>query len=129
MKNLPLILFLCVFNAIVFGQENKFTHQDSLRGSITKERIWWDLKHYNLNIEVKPETKSISGYNIIKYKVLNPHQTIQIDLQEPMMITKVVQNEENLLFKRDGNVYFIQLKEKQYIDSENEITITLKVNQ
>ncbi|MBL4939509.1 MAG: M1 family metallopeptidase [Lutibacter sp.] len=123
MKNLPLILFLCVFNAIVFGQENKFTHQDSLRGSITKERIWWDLKHYNLNIEVKPETKSISGYNIIKYKVLNPHQTIQIDLQEPMMITKVVQNEENLLFKRDGNVYFIQLKEKQYIDSENEITI------
>ncbi len=123
MKNLVFAVFLLLIFTPTLAQNKIFTHQDTLRGSITKERVWWNLKHYNLNIDVKPETKSISGYNIIKYKVLEKYQIMQIDLQKPMLITRAVQNEENLDFKRDGNVYYIHLKEKQQIDSENEITI------
>ena len=44
--------FLIGFTANAQGLMNKsetvFTHQDTLRGSITKERAWWDLKYYHL---------------------------------------------------------------------------------
>jgi aminopeptidase N len=123
MKKLVLHIFLLLITIQIFAQKKIFTHQDSLRGSITKERIWWDLKHYDLNIKVYPETKTISGKNSIKYKVLVNYQTIQIDLQEPMKITKVSQNDTDLLFKKDGYSYFIQLIEKQEKGDENELIV------
>ena len=36
-----ILLFLVT---LTFGQQTEFTHQDTLRGSITKERSWWDLR-------------------------------------------------------------------------------------
>ena len=54
MKNalLRTLLFLSaifIYNAAI-AQE--FTYQDTLRGSITPERAWWDLTHYHLSLEV-----------------------------------------------------------------------------
>ena len=123
MKNLILTIILLFITTPFFAQHKVFTHQDTLRGSITKERIWWDLKHYNLNISVHPETKTISGKNIIKYKVLKSYQIIQIDLQEPMKITKVIQDNNTLNFKKDGYSYFIELQSKQQKDAINQITV------
>ena len=65
------------------------TRQDSLRGSITPEREWWDLTYYHLDIKVEPDKKYISGSNTVGYKVLKSYKTMQIDLQEPMKITSV----------------------------------------
>ena len=31
-----------------------FTRQDTLRGTITPERAWWDLTYYHLDIKVNP---------------------------------------------------------------------------
>ena len=106
-----------------FGQTSVFTHQDTLRGSITKERIWWDLTYYHLNIKVNPEDKTIKGENTIKYKVLDSHDVIQIDLQPPMKITKVLQDNNELTFKRDGNAYFIDLKKGQLEDEMNTLIV------
>ena len=85
------------------------TRQDTLRGSITKERSWWDLSYYHLDITIDPENKSIEGSNEIYYKVLSNYSVLQIDLQEPLFISKIIQNNQKLLFKRDGNVYYICL--------------------
>ena len=49
-----------------------FTRQDTLRGSITPEREWWDLTYYHLDIKVDPDKKYISGKNTIQYKSLLP---------------------------------------------------------
>lgn len=123
MKKYLVSLFLLFISTSAFPQKKFFTHQDTLRGSITKERIWWDLKHYDLNIKVNPKTKSISGKNIIQYKVLKSYQIMQIELQAPMKIIKVTQNNSALDIKKDGYSYFIRLKNKQQIGDENEITI------
>ena len=90
-----------------------FTRQDSLRGSITPERAWWDLNYYDLSIRVDPEMRNISGTNTIRYKVLQPAQRMQIDLQEPLQIEKVVQDGQSLTLERDGNVYYIDLAKPQ----------------
>ena len=52
----------------------KYNHQDSLRGSIGKERAWWDVQKYSLSFEVSPSSKSIKGKNVIRYKVLSGQQ-------------------------------------------------------
>ena len=66
-----------------------YTRQDSLRGSISPEREWWDLNYYHLDIAVDPVKKRISGSNTIRYKVLEPAQVLQIDLQSPLRISSL----------------------------------------
>ncbi|MGD0341090.1 MAG: M1 family metallopeptidase [Bacteroidales bacterium] len=90
-----------------------FTRQDSLRGSITPERAWWDLKFYHLDIKVNPSDSTIYGTNTVVYKVLKSAEVMQIDLQEPLNLTKAVQNGKELTFNREGNVYWIRMAEIQ----------------
>lgn len=104
-------------------EKHKFTHQDTLRGSITPERAWWDLTYYHLDISVEPEKKFIQGKNTITYKVLEPNQMMQIDLQPPLEITKVTQNGNDLEVKHEGNAHFITLKEKQKTGELNSVEV------
>ncbi len=107
----------------IFGEKNDFTRQDTLRGTITAEREWWDLNYYHLDIKVDPEERSIKGSNTIGYTVLKSNKLMQIDLQEPMKITAVYQKNKPLKFTREGNAYFIELKQKQKAGKVNYITI------
>ena len=122
------IAFLFGFTANAQGLLNKseaiFTHQDSLRGSITKERVWWDLKYYHLDVKVNPKDKTITGSNTVRYTVLKDYNKMQIDLQEPMQIYKVTQDGKELKFERDGNAFFIQLTAAQKVGETNEIVIS-----
>ena len=119
MKN-TFLSFVCIFLVSITNQaqellseKNSFTHQDTLRGSITPERAWWDLTYYHLDVKIAPETKSISGKNTIQYTVLEPYKVMQIDLQAPLKITKVVQNSKELDVKHNGNAHFISLIDQQ----------------
>ena len=100
-----------------------FTRQDSIRGSITKEREWWDVKKYHLDIKVNTADSTISGSNTIKYQVLREYSSMQIDLQYPMMITKVLQDGQTLNYKREGNAYYIELIAPQIKGASNELTV------
>ncbi|MFC4690822.1 M1 family metallopeptidase [Dokdonia genika] len=92
----------------------KITRQDSLRGSITPQRAWWDLVHYDLSVEVLPESKTIIGTNVMTYKVLNEGTNeLQIDLQAPMELTAVMQDGHSLDVRSEGNAHFIQLEDPQ----------------
>jgi aminopeptidase N len=103
--------------------ESHFSRQDSLRGSITKERAWWDLKYYHLDVKVNPKDSTITGSNTIKYTVLESYQTMQIDLQQPMAINRVVQNGVDLKFSREGNAYFISMLYLQKVGVTNEVVV------
>lgn len=94
-------------------EQSKFTRQDSLRGSITPERAWWDLTYYHLDIAVKPSDSTIYGSNTVTYRAINSSGIMQIDLQPPLEILKAEQNGKSLEFSREGNVYWITMFEKQ----------------
>ncbi|MEP5253919.1 MAG: M1 family metallopeptidase [Winogradskyella arenosi] len=131
MKPFAYILFTLLFVSLGHSQgllteKNTFTHQDTLRGSITPEREWWDLTYYHLDVEVQPETKFISGKNSIQYKVLKPHQVLQIDLQAPLEITKVLQDGKVLPVKKDGNAHFITLERPQNTGDINTLDVFYK---
>jgi aminopeptidase N len=121
MKNSILFLMLTAMSLSIQAQglmsskDIHFTHQDTLRGSITPERSWWDLTYYHLDINVNPDKKYISGKTSVYYKVLDTNKELQIDLQSPLKITSVIQNGKSLTIRHDGNAHFISLKEKQEI--------------
>jgi len=101
-----------------------FTRQDSLRGSITPERAWWDLTYYHLDIVVKPSDSTIYGTNTVTYSVLKNAPVMQIDLQEPLKLLKAEQDGKSLGFKRDGNVYWIKMAEIQEPGKMNSVILT-----
>jgi aminopeptidase N len=128
-KYIPFICFtFLIYNGInaqnlLEKLENGFSRQDPLRGSITKERAWWDLKYYHLDIKINPLDSTITGSNTIRYQVLQEYNRMQIDLQNPMEIHAVTQDGENLKYTREGNAFFIELVASQKIGSTKEITV------
>lgn len=118
-----LCLILAGSTLPVYAQDLSFTRQDSLRGSITPERAWWDLVYYHLDIAVDPVRKTVEGKNTIRYKVLESAKTLQVDLQPPLRISKVIQNGQELTFRSEGNAHFVQLSQKQKVGNTNEIEV------
>lgn len=119
-------LFIILLTQSAYGQlfphDESFTRQDTLRGSVTPERAWWDLQHYHLDINVDTESQSIEGTNTITYKVLEANNVMQIDLQPPMVLTKATQGDESLEIQHDGNAHFIKLPE-QKVGDENKVIV------
>ena len=100
------------------------TKQDTLNGSITKERVWWDIQKYEITIKPDFVNKTVVGKNTIKYKVaFKKHSKLmQIDLVNPLVIDSVLQNNKKLKFENVGNIWYINVSEKQS-SKNNELTI------
>lgn len=114
MKKLVLLLGLIsiITNAQVLNNKQEFTRQDSLRGTNNEFRNWWDVKKYKVSVEPDYQSKSIKGKTTITFDKIAPQQSdlLQIDLQDPMMVSAVKLNGKKISdFKRDGNVYFINV--------------------
>jgi aminopeptidase N len=119
-----LLLYLLPVKAKYQPGSKNFTHQDTLRGSITPERAWWDLTFYHLDIVVNPSDSTINGTNTVTYRVVKPSTLMQIDLQEPLKLMNAVQNNKPLNFKREGNVYWIELLENQELGKIYSVVLT-----
>lgn len=106
------------------AQSRVFTREDTLRGSITPQRDWWDLTYYNLKIKVDPAEKSISGSNEIHYTVLSSDKVLQIDLQAPLRLERAEQDGQSLTVTKQGrNAYFIDLIKEQPKGSRQSVTV------
>ena len=129
-----LTIFFCVFLSFLsfsqglMDQKNNTTRQDTLRGSITPERSWWDLNYYHLDISVNPEKKYIEGSNSVYYTVLSSNNVMQIDLQEPLELLMAEQDGKELEIQKEGNAYFINLKRNQIVGSLEKIKLFYKGN-
>ena len=116
MKKLSYTLLLA--SGLVFGQffekGKTFTKQDTLKGSNTEFRNFWDVKKYDLSVEPDFEQKSIKGNNTISFEitkdVTNP--VFQIDLQQPMKADKVEGSFPIANYKQDGDFIWITANKK-----------------
>ncbi|MEP6858451.1 MAG: M1 family metallopeptidase [Gemmatimonadales bacterium] len=100
-----------------------FTHADTIRGSNTPERAWWDAAFYDLHVKVNPADSSIAGYNTITYRILKPAKEMQIDLQLPLVVDSIVQDGIELSARRDGNAFFVRLLSPQRIGARKNISV------
>ncbi|WBV61069.1 M1 family metallopeptidase [Chryseobacterium camelliae] len=114
-------------SGLVFGQffekGKTFTKQDTLKGSNTEFRNFWDVKKYDLSVEPDFTQKSIKGNNTISFEIVKDvtNPTFQIDLQLPMKADKVTGNFSISEYKQDGD--FIWVKTKKSFKKGEKYTI------
>lgn len=122
------ITILCIVSNVSYcksGDTLRFTRADSVRGSIFPERAWWNVLRYDVSVKPDYDTKSISGRNDIKYKVVSGEHPLimQIDLQKPMIIDSMILNSSiNLDFKNEGNAWFASVPQQDN-GSENSLLV------
>ena len=104
--------FLLITFAALSISAQTFTKQDSLKGSNTKFRDFWDVKKYEITVEPNFQEQSISGTNKISFEILKntTNPVFQIDLLQPMNYEIVGLNEKDFSSKRDGDFIFIQAR-------------------
>lgn len=105
------------------GSGNKqYSRADTLRGSITPERAWWNVLRYDITVKPDFVNKTIEGKNNITYKVIaNDHPSLmQIDLKEPLHIDSILFNTgQKLNFKREANVWLIEIPSQDRYSTHN----------
>lgn len=114
MKKLSYTLLL--ISGLAFGQfferDKVYTKQDTLKGSNTPFRDFWDVKKYNFTVEPDFEQKSIKGTNKISLEIIKDvnNPVFQIDLQQPMKAGKITASFPIASSKQDGDFIFITTK-------------------
>ncbi|MBA2249649.1 MAG: M1 family metallopeptidase [Chitinophagaceae bacterium] len=142
MRKFFLFTLLCCFLLYAQTSRAQFTHADSLRGTNGPARSWWDALKYDLHVKFNLNDSTINGYNVIYYKALQKARTMQIDLQQPLMIDsifliayiplrydkyepeKIAMPKQRITeIKKDGNAYFVDLPANQIINSTNYLIV------
>lgn len=107
-----IIFLLFVFTYNSFSQSKPLNKEDTLNGSNTYYRAWWDVTHYNISVRPDYLNKSISGYNIITYKTIADSLpfVMQIDLQDPLLVDSVfIDRIKFTNYKKENNRWMMNL--------------------
>ena len=97
------------------------TRKDTLKGGLRPERTCFDVLHYDLNIKINPDEKSIVGYNDVKFKVVSNTSKIQLDLFENMQVDSILFNSKKLNYKREFGAVFIDFPTALTTSSEQSL--------
>jgi aminopeptidase N len=104
-----------------------FTHTDTLRGSNTPQRAWWDATFYDLHVAIDPADSTIRGWYVVHYRVIHAPRTMQgqmqIDLQQPLVLDSITQDGKKLTARRDSNAFFVTLRAPQPAAAEKSIAV------
>jgi aminopeptidase N len=102
------------------NRKESFSRQDSLRGSVNPYRSWWNVTRYHIRVAPEYADRSIRGWNRIDFDVSEdgPGRTMQIDLQQPLVIDSVTLGGIPIRsLRREGNVYFIDLGGHSFVSA------------
>lgn len=130
MKKVLCLLLLACFSGNNFAQP-LVNASDVLRGSLNENRDWFDIKKYIIDVTPNYETKSIVGVVSWKALAVKPSKQIQIDLQAPMIIDRIVLypnvkdslNSVPLEFTRSNNIALAQIEQTIPIGQQFIVTI------
>jgi aminopeptidase N len=121
METAALLVLLVLTVAPSFAQTPKAREVNQrsaiLRGQYGRYRANNDLLSYHLDIRVDPEKKYISGKNTIRFRMLSDDSRIQLDLQNPLNIDKILllkpgsSDSQPLKFERELGAVFVDFPE------------------
>ncbi|RYZ52532.1 MAG: M1 family peptidase [Sphingobacteriales bacterium] len=109
MKRIIGILIILVWYPSMAGTIFASGRQDSLRGGNGPGRDWWDVSYYQLQVRLDTSTRSVYGVCVVVAQVSQSgnRDSIQIDLQEPMVLDSAMVNGIRVQQAREGNVYWL----------------------
>ena len=83
------------------------TRAEVLRGAYGPWRANNDLLSYHLTLRVDPVAKSISGDNVIRFRMLEDGTRIQLDLTEALAVDAMMLEGRPVSFVRDSGALFL----------------------
>jgi len=98
-----------VHNPKKAGTYPKETKQNKLLAETTRYRTCFDVFHNDINIEIVPKQKFISGKVIISAKALSNFDTLQIDLYKNMIVKNIESAGQKLNYTREEGALFIKM--------------------
>lgn len=104
---LILFHFIIPSKAQLLKERHIFTHTDSLRGFLSKERASFHVRFYDLNIKVVPEKHFIEGGNKITFVALKDLKILQLDLFKNLNIIAIKWGLQTLKYSREENTVWI----------------------
>ena len=130
-------LLSMALSAQPFKKQTVYSHADTLRGTYGPGRDWWDALKYDLHVTFDIPDSTLTGYNIIQFKVLKKGEEMQIDLQEPMILDSIslqygskIKEERQHNYRpginhirKDGNAYFITFPKQFSLREICELTV------
>ena len=122
--------FLLLIVASGACSAQNFTKQDTLKGSDTAFRDFWDVKKYEISVEPNITTQAVSGTNKITFEITREitNPVFQIDLQQPMQY-KIIDSDVKLCTsRRDGDFIFIETKKTYKKGETHSFTIQYSGN-
>src|SRR6476620_9500522 len=113
-------VFVTASEAQLGQQRERFTHADTLRGSLNPNRTWWDVLKYDIAVEPDYNSKTIEAKTIITFAITKAgEQTMQIDLQQPLIIDSVIIKGRKVDFKKiDTNVWYVYLENLSSLEKQ-----------
>ena len=84
-----------------------FTLADTLRGTLSLERLCYDVRHYDLALDLYPADSSLSGVVRVAYERRFAHPELQLDLAPGLEITTVTRDDAPLPYRRVGAAVFV----------------------
>lgn len=87
----------------------RFTLKDSLVGYNNAYRSCFDVRHYDIHLEIEPEQKRIVGFVTTRFDLLNGSGKIQLDLDAQLVIDSITQGARTLKFERKFTAIFVEL--------------------
>lgn len=122
MRHNALLFFGFVLSGTVLSAQ-RFTAADSLRGMLRPERLCYDVRYYDLNVEVDITGKRIKGCNTVHYATLREFNMLQMDLFANMQIDSILHGGRSLAFYRKHNAFFVDFGAIQPQDRLDSISI------
>ena len=107
----------------ISNRTNGFTRGDTLRGKLSPLRTCYDVTFYHLDADVDLDKRSIKGNNLIRFKVIEPFNKMQVDLYENMKIDKILFKDKSLKFNREYNAVFVEFPEELTKGTQSEIQV------
>ena len=83
------------------------TSADVLRGEYGRYRANNDLLSYRLNVRVNPATKSITGTNTIRFRMLSDDTRIQLELHPDLAVDRILLDTTPLKYERKLSTVYI----------------------
>jgi aminopeptidase N len=116
-------LFHNCLQAQLLVDKNKFTHADSLRGTLTPLRTCYDINYYHLDVKFDIDNKFISGSNQFKFTATRDFTRLQFDLFDNLKVEKVIYKGQELPYKREFNAVFVTFPQTIKKGSKDEFTV------
>jgi len=106
MKNI-IALFCILFTNALLAQNSLDLSYLSSGGKLKPLQAIMDIRHYDINLDVNIEQRTIQGNTIVTLNLSKQTDTILLDLVHLLKVTKVLVNKKEVRFEQMDDKIFI----------------------